>query len=206
MEGADTTSTSPVTGAALHAFIQDRREPGESLYGVVDAARDKELAFEGAIRHGWVLQWLFSEDTPAHMRDVAPYVVPITYEPTYPYEEGDYLDLWARRLGRSAGILLLAPVGPKPLRLHLREIFQVTDEQDREYYMRFYDPRMLRLFLPTCTGDEAQEFFGPIRAILVESDEPGKMLSCWPGPSGVEIKEEALAQPEPSQPTGGYRR
>ena len=65
-------------------------EPGEKIYGVVDAARDKELAFEGAHQFGWKLQWLFSEDTAQQMSGVAPYLVPITFESSYPYLESAY--------------------------------------------------------------------------------------------------------------------
>ena len=37
---------------------------------------------------------------------------------------------------------------------HLRKFLKVKTEDERELYFRFYDPRVLRLFLPTC--DEKQ--------------------------------------------------
>ena len=96
-----------ITGATLHAFIEQRRKADERVYGIVDAARDKELAFEGAARWGWRLRWLFGEDASPQLRDVAPYLVPIESRPRYPHDQSEYLDLWADRLGGCAGIFFL---------------------------------------------------------------------------------------------------
>lgn len=188
MAQVETPTKATITGAALHAFIESRRRQGEKLYGVVDAARDKELAFDGARQFGWNLRWLFSEGTDQQMSAVAPYLVPITFESTYPYLESDYLDLWATRLGSSAGILLLTRSGPEKLRDDLSWAFQVADEDDNIFFFRFYDPRVLRPFLKNCTPDEAKSFFGTIRQILVEGDSTGTVLSCHLTSQGVAVK------------------
>lgn len=39
-------------------------------------------------------------------------------------------------------------------------------------YFRFYDPRVLRAFLPACGGAELSELFGPARMLLAEQAEP----------------------------------
>ncbi|MHC4609604.1 MAG: DUF4123 domain-containing protein, partial [Planctomycetota bacterium] len=65
------------SGSALHAFIHHRFGMGDRLYGVADAARDKELAFAAPRRFGQTIRWLFEEGSGAHMQDVAPYLVPI---------------------------------------------------------------------------------------------------------------------------------
>ena len=41
---------------------------------------------------------------------------------------------------------------------------------------RWYDPRVLRVYLPTCTVGELREVFGPARAFLVEDVDPGVLL------------------------------
>ena len=54
---------------------------------------------------------------------------------------------------------------------------ELEDEKDeKEVYFRFYDPRVLRTFLPTCTPEETTEFFGPVRSYLVEAEEPETLL------------------------------
>ena len=41
---------------------------------------------------------------------------------------------------------------------------------------RYYDPRVLRVFLPTCTPAELAGFFGPIRGYLLEAGAPETLL------------------------------
>jgi hypothetical protein len=53
------------------------------------------------------------------------------------------------------------------VRKHLRGFLLVKAEGGAELYFRFYDPRV---FVPTCTPEEAHTFFGPIRAFLVEAN------------------------------------
>ncbi|NVZ67133.1 DUF4123 domain-containing protein, partial [Pseudomonas gingeri] len=36
---------------------------------------------------------------------------------------------------------------------------------------RFYDPRVLLIFLPTCTDDEFTRFLGPMKCLFVESEQ-----------------------------------
>ncbi|KIH82848.1 hypothetical protein UCMB321_3303 [Pseudomonas batumici] len=36
---------------------------------------------------------------------------------------------------------------------------------------RYYDPRVLSVFLPTCTDEEFTKFLGPLNRLLVELDE-----------------------------------
>lgn len=192
MAEVETAATSTITGAVLHALIESRREPGEKLYGVVDAARDKELAFDGALRYGWKLQWLFSEDTDQQMRDVAPYLVPITFESTYPYQESEYLDLWAARLGTSAGILVLSAADAQAVRAHFAGVFDMEDDEGERYYFRFYDPRVLRSVLPICTDDNVQRYFGPIGTMVVESAQQDCLLACRPQQDSVAIDEISL--------------
>ena len=181
-----------INGAALHALVKQRMKPGESLYGVVDAARDKTLAFAGATRFGWPIRWLFSEDTHQQMKDVAPYLVPIPFEAVYPYVESDYLDLWAEHLWRNAGILVLSSADVDTLWKHLNGIFEVAEGDGERYYFRFYDPRVLREILPGCTGDHVREQFGPMSHLLVEAEAMGCMLTCRPAGGEVEIVESLL--------------
>ncbi len=154
-----TTTVSPLA-EALRKQID--LQPGESLYGIVDAAQDKELAFEARDRFKLPIRMLFQGEAAQYMDDVAPYLVPI--DPA-----GEYLECWAQRWGKNAGILLTTSAHPEVLFRHLREIFVVKDEGGQEYFFRYYDPRVLRAYLPTCTAEEADKFFGLVQAVFVES-------------------------------------
>ncbi len=191
-------ATTAVTGSALHAFIAARRAQGERLYAVADAARDRDLAFAARARFGQPVRSLFTRATIREMDPVAPYLVTMNMGANYPYPGSGYLDLWATKLGNSAGILLLTEADENGLWSHLRTIFRVTDEEGGKYYFRFYDPRVLRVFLPTCTAAETREFFGPLRTILVEAEGAGHLLMCRAGHRGPLMTDCALAAPAPA--------
>jgi hypothetical protein len=48
----------------------------------------------------------------------------------------------------------------------------VEIEGGRKAIFRFYDPRVMRMFIPTCDADQRKQFFGQIQHIFVESDTP----------------------------------
>lgn len=57
------------------------------------------------------------------------------------------------------------------LRRHFRRFLRVTDEQGQPLMFRYYDPRVLRVYLPTCTAEELALVFGPVSAYLIEDGE-----------------------------------
>ncbi len=171
----------------LHCFIEHHRQPGDILYSVVDAAKDYRLAMASRDLLGEPLRPLFVK-APHHMDRVGPYMARIQCCNRYP----DYLKLWAERLGDNGGILLLSSAWPKAIYSHLRSIFKVYDETGAMFYFRFYDPRVLRTYLPTCTAKEGRQFFGPIRSILVEGEEEGIMLHYRNGKAAVQMDTESI--------------
>ncbi len=72
-------------------------------------------------------------------------------------------DLWAG----PWGILVLAEGPLDDLRRHFRRFLVVEAPNGESWYFRFYDPRVLAAYLPTCNDAELAEFFGPVRAFGV---------------------------------------
>lgn len=64
------------------------------------------------------------------------------------------------------GIFLVTLEGLPALRAHFRHFLIVNDPDGKEMYFRFYDPRVLRKFLPTCTAKELKSFYGNIEAFV----------------------------------------
>jgi hypothetical protein len=62
------------------------------------------------------------------------------------------------------------------VRRHLRTLFRVKDETGRILIFRWYDPRVLRAYLPTCLPAELHTFFGPIERFYCEGEDPGSLL------------------------------
>ena len=81
-------------------------------------------------------------------------------------------DAW----GHSWGVYLTCDQPFEAVRKHLRHFLLVTDEEGEELYFRYYDPRVPRVYLPTCTRQEVREFFGPIREFLMEGEDPTTLL------------------------------
>jgi len=46
------------------------------------------------------------------------------------------------------------------MRQHFRRFITVHDESGKPLLFRYYDPRVLRTFLPTCNAKELAEIFG----------------------------------------------
>ncbi|MBX3411219.1 MAG: DUF4123 domain-containing protein [Pirellulales bacterium] len=65
------------------------------------------------------------------------------------------------------GILLASSSTFSEVRQHLRRYVLVKNAQGSEMFFRFYDPRVLPMFLPTCPASEAAKFFGPIDQFYV---------------------------------------
>jgi len=53
---------------------------------------------------------------------------------------------------------------------HFRKFLLVKAEDGQELYFRFYDPRVLKIFLPTCDEKQIMEFFGPVDEFIVEGN------------------------------------
>ncbi|MDJ0839931.1 MAG: DUF4123 domain-containing protein [Acidobacteriota bacterium] len=141
------------------AHIEDR-----PLYGLVDGAQDLTLAILAREACGQEIRTLFQGKNAENLAYVAPYVFPID-------PDSLYLQYWTEAIGENAGILLTSDAGFDAVHAHLRDIFIAQDEEDQEYFFRYYDPRVFRTYLPTCTNEEAAQFFGPVSSFLVEDEE-----------------------------------
>lgn len=97
------------------------------------------------------------------MESAAPYLVQFS-------DRSSLLDrLVQEGWGKHWGIYLTSRQRFADVRRHLRKFLVVEAEETREQmYFRFYDPRVLRTFLPLCTTRQTIDFFGDIEAFLVE--------------------------------------
>lgn len=92
----------------------------------------------------------------------------------------DFADwFFANGWGQSWG-LFIDSVAPGPaVYQHLRQFLMIQTDAGKALYFRFYDPRVLRLFLPTCTPAQLQSLFGPIRCFMLEDEAPDTGLYFW---------------------------
>jgi len=139
-----------------------------STWALLDAARDDRIYTElrlSRLEH----ICLYAGKLPDSLLRAAPYLVELA--PTYSFTR----PLLEMGWGRSWGVFLRVP-DPRNLRHHLRSLLRVQDETGRTLVFRYYDPRVLRVYLPTCTPVELAAVFGPIGAFLLESESGEALL------------------------------
>jgi hypothetical protein len=137
---------------------------------IVDAARDRRI-------FGLLLECFYSRHTclfsgslAPEMQMVAPYLVSLDYDDRKTWR------FIGEAWGNSWGVFLKCDARLETLRRHLRTFLVVRDESGNRMLFRYYDPRILRVYLPTCTGDELHTVFGPIDRFLVENETHDTLL------------------------------
>ena len=113
---------------------------------------------------------LYQGDIGESLANVSPYLLSL------PKDEQESCWFAEAGFGQSWGLFVAAFVGFDDLRRHLRKFNIVYREDGTPLVFRFYDPRVLRLFLPLCTADELRRFFGPIESFLTETAEADALI------------------------------
>lgn len=111
-------------------------------------------------------QSLYRGTAEEELAHVAPYLFSIQNETplaNWYFKEGAY---------QSWGTLLYTPAPFEEVYRHFRKFLMVQTEDKKPLYFRFYDPRVLRIFLPTCDKAQIIEFFGPVKIFICENEDP----------------------------------
>jgi len=132
-------------------------------YVLLDAARMEQLIADAKIMNP-EHDSLYRGQTEEELAGVAPYIF------TLP-ERSEFLSwIYANSYGRSCGVIFTTGINLEESWYHFRRFLLVKTEDGQELYFRFYDPRVLKIFLPTCDKDQILEFFGPVQHFIVEGD------------------------------------
>ena len=185
-----------MTPTDLSALIDTLWPDGDSLAGsqvhmLLDGARDPAIA--PLLRFGKLeYSCLFSGPLTDSLRAAAPYIVHLAARSDQTHE------ILRRAWNQHWGVLTVAraDVTITQQRLHFKKLLRVQDEDGQWLAFRFYDPRVLRVFLPTCTADETARLFGPVDRLLM----PTAQADAW-------LDFERAAQPrrvlEQTRPPAG---
>lgn len=149
--------------AALQA-IAARPAGDGGLYAVLDAARSDRILtlLQESVEPCRSLYEGLDGESLAH---VAPYLAALP--PGSRLLERLVREGWERRWG----MFIECDRPFRDLRRHLRRFLMVQDADTRKkYYFRFYDPVVLRAFMPTCTVKQRAELFRGIRAFVAEGE------------------------------------
>jgi RHS repeat-associated protein len=108
---------------------------------------------------------LFTGQNAWAIDQVAPYLVRLDDQPllqTWILEKG-----W----GRIWAIFFASDAPVQTLLAHFQKLFDIQAENGRKVFFRFYDPQILRQFIPLLDPSEARAFFGPVTRFVAEDDE-----------------------------------
>jgi Domain of unknown function (DUF4123) len=135
------------------------------LLAVVDAAQgSKTRKFLG--RSLGSRRSLYEGPEAKELAEVAPYLLELTDKPRLLerlVEQG-----W----GENWAIFLTATRPFLEVRRQLRKHLIVMEEETKKrLFFRFYDPRVLRVFLPTCEPEQSEQFYGFIDAFFAEGKD-----------------------------------
>ena len=113
---------------------------------------------------------LFTGELEPELAEAAPYLVEL--------KSDDPFAAWvlAEGWGKHWGIFASSPADLRTLRGHCRSLVKVWDENGEPMYFRFYDPRVLPTFLPTCSTQQLASMFGPVSAYRCETTDPAVLL------------------------------
>jgi len=139
------------------------------ICAVVDCARDERI-FTAVEASRLDKCCLYAGRLPWVLVRAAPHLVVLEAEDRFTrllIDEG-----W----GNSWGVYFRTEVPMMEVRRHLRTFLRVKDERGRILIFRWYDPRVLRRYLPTCTAYELEAVFGPIERFYCESEDGGALF------------------------------
>ncbi len=151
------------------ALIQQLCPVEGGLFAVLDAARDPQIA--PLLReHSEPHRCLFIGERAEQLADYAPYLVELGTDSAL-----------LRRLvndgwGHSWGVFLWSQRPFKVVWRQLHKMLTVNTDDGRQLLFRFYDPRVLRAFLPTCTPRQRSQMFGPIATFLYEDEAASGLM------------------------------
>jgi len=160
------------------------RDESVTLWAVFDGASVPDLR-QQISDHEPEHACLFTGELKPDMQEVAPYMVKLD-------PKGALTD-WVIEKGWGQHWCIFAEATDDfvSMRNHFRSFVTVHDPAGKPMYFRFYDPRVMRVFLPTCNSDELRQIFGPVQSYMMEDENPAVMLR-------FRVKDSALAkQAEP---------
>jgi len=155
MKHSETVSSYLFAESDVYAILD-----GASVEGLLDRLRQYEPESE----------CLYRGELAPDLAEVAPYLVRLERESAFTDWVVD--NGW----GKHWGIFSMSSADLPTMRRHFRKFLTVHDSEGKPLVFRYYDPRVLRVYLPSCTSSELEAIFGPVTHYVVEGENPSDLL------------------------------
>ena len=160
--------------------------PETTVYAILDGASVPKLPQTLASLEVEA-ECLYRGELEPDMAQVAPYLAVVPFD--HPFTDWLLQEGW----GKHWGVFAISRANLRTLRMHLRTFLKVYGPDLKPLYFRYYDPRVLRAYLPTCNDQELQTVFGPVLRYLMEAEDPGTLLKFWIESGECKSEKVALA-------------
>ncbi len=128
---------------------------------LLDAARLKQNLDEAKALNPSGIS-LYNGEMEAQLENVFPFL--FSFDDQTEFANWYFENGW----GQSWAVIIHSEYDIRRTADHLKKNILVNTENGKEYFFRFYDPRVLRVFLPTCNTKQLKEFFGPVEQFTCE--------------------------------------
>lgn len=162
-----------------------------NVYAVLDGASIPGLELPKLL---WKLKpehvCLYRGKLEPDMAEVAPYLVKLEYD--HPFTKLVLEKGWGNHWGIFVVTGLEANI--RKMRNHFRKFLMVINPEGKSVYFRYYDPRVLRVYLPTCNAGEIQTLFGPISSYIAEDEDASTLLRLSANGKNIRIEKSELTR------------
>jgi len=183
----NTTATLERAPAELASILFPTQD--SSVFALLDGALAPNLV---PALHDFNPQFccLYPGELNPDMAAVAPYLARL--EPGKEFAAFLLKEAW----GAHWAVFISSTADLRTLRDHFRQFHKIELPDQRTVLFRYYDPRVLRTFLPVCNPAELAMFFGPVQTFMVEGEQPERALRF--AFSGQALKADSLPLKKPS--------
>jgi hypothetical protein len=151
------------------SFLWDHVENEQCyLYAIVDSARNEEV-FRHFLTGNVIYRSLYEGTMDEQSWRVSGFLVDCNKDSTL------FQWITTNAWGESGCIFFTSHASFNTIFKHFQKFNRVYLENDEVVFFRYYDPRVLRIYLPTCTRNEIETFFGEIKNFFIESENQGEI-------------------------------
>ncbi len=183
-------ASTPLTESDINALVDslwrsDSKGVQPRVFALLDGARNRKI-LPLLNKCESENQCLYSGGISYALRRAAPHIVQLDRTSQFTY------NLLQESWGNSWGIFAITPPS-EPLskvRNNCRRIAKVESPSGKPLVFRYYDPRVLREFIPTCDAPALQQIFGPVTTYAMEAEDSGALIKYTFSPQDRQLKKD----------------